>query len=77
MFLAQTDPRPPTAMESIMAFLPWLVVFMVLWVVLFVILRRSNRRTREEAARAEAHARAVESKLDALIEQNRQKPCGG
>ena len=37
-------------MESILAFLPWLVIFMVLWVVLFVILRRSSRRTREEAA---------------------------
>jgi flagellar biosynthesis/type III secretory pathway M-ring protein FliF/YscJ len=77
MFIAQTQPPPPTAMESFLAFLPWLVIFTVLWILLFVILRRSSRRTREEAQRAEAHARAVEAKLDALIEQNRQKSSGG
>src|SRR4051812_31201777 len=77
MFIAHPQPAQATAVESILAFLPWLVLFMALWVLLFVILRRSSRRTREEAQRAEAHARAVEAKLDALIEQNRQKPPGG
>jgi flagellar biosynthesis/type III secretory pathway M-ring protein FliF/YscJ len=77
MILADSKPPPPTFVQSVLAFLPWLVLFMVLWIVLFVIIRRSSQRTAEEARRAEAHAKAVEAKLDKLIEQNRRRDGEG
>jgi flagellar biosynthesis/type III secretory pathway M-ring protein FliF/YscJ len=47
MALADNQPLPPTVLDSILAQLPWLVLFLILWIVLFWIIRRSSRRTAE------------------------------
>jgi flagellar biosynthesis/type III secretory pathway M-ring protein FliF/YscJ len=74
MALADNQPLPPTVLDSILAQLPWLVLFLILWIVLFWIIRRSSRRTAEETKRSEAHAKAIEAKLDQILEQNRRDP---
>lgn len=64
MFIAQTTQPTINLMDFLISLLPWIFVFIAVWFVVFRMVRRQNAHM----ARAQEHWRALEAKLDRLVE---------
>ena len=76
LILAQSQPANNTLMDSLLALIPWLVLFILIWVFVFRIIRSQTKTNAGYMARAKQHMDAVEAKLDRLIELSERRNDG-
>ncbi len=73
MLIAQTTQTTINVADFLLPLIPWVLVFIFVWFFVFRMLRGQNSHMR----RAQEHWRAVEAKLDRLIEIAERRDKGG